>query len=197
MASTAAEVIRSLGLQAELPLGPEPPSWWSWHFPWHLELPKETADILLVVLLCLAAFLVFLFIAHARGDLLSVWRRRAEAVDVPENGEAAVRPAADVMIAADELARQGRFVEAIHTLLLQGLADIRQRLDEQFADSLTSREILRSARLPDRGRAPLRDLIARVEWTYFGEHPAGAADYAACRASFGELAQALHREAPA
>jgi hypothetical protein len=101
------------------------------------------------------------------------------------------------MVTADELARQGRFVEAMHTLLLQSLADIRLRLDERFADSLTSREILRSARLPERGRAPLREIIARVEWTYFGEHPAEAADYQACRQRFGELAEALHGEVPA
>ena len=48
-------------------------------------------------------------------------------------------------------------------------------LDEQFADSLTSREILRSTRLSDAGRASLRDIVNRVEWTYFGEHPAALA----------------------
>ena len=40
-----------------------------------------------------------------------------------------------VLGAADELAAQGRFVEAMHVLLLQALADIRRRLDEEFADS--------------------------------------------------------------
>jgi hypothetical protein len=95
-------------------------------------------------------------------------------------------------VAADELAQQGRFVDAMHVLLLQGLADIRRHLDEQFADSLTSREILRSTKLSDQGRVSLRDIISRVEWTYFGEHPAGSSDYAACRDSFNALARALH-----
>jgi hypothetical protein len=96
------------------------------------------------------------------------------------------------VVAADELAQQGRFVDAMHVLLLQGLADIRRHLDEQFADSLTSREILRSTKLSDQGRVSLRDIITRVEWTYFGEHPAGSSDYAACRDSFNALARALH-----
>ena len=109
---------------------------------------------------------------------------------MPE-GVAARTPAA-VLGAADELAAEGRFVEAMHVLLLQGLADIRQGLDEQFADSLTSREILRSTRLSDAGRAALRDIINRVEWTYFGRHPAAPADYAACRSSFNALARSLH-----
>jgi hypothetical protein len=80
-------------------------------------------------------------------------------------------------------------------LLLQGLADIRQGLDEQFADSLTSREILRHTKLSDTGRAALRDIVSRVEWTYFGDHPAALADYEACRASFNALVQALHGDA--
>jgi hypothetical protein len=97
-----------------------------------------------------------------------------------------------VLAAADDLARQGRFVDAMHVLLLQGLADIRRHLGEQFADSLTSREILRSTKLSEAGRGPLRDIIARVEWTYFGKHPAERDDYAACRASFDALARAVH-----
>ncbi|HZC79118.1 MAG TPA: DUF4129 domain-containing protein, partial [Ktedonobacterales bacterium] len=97
----------------------------------------------------------------------------------------------------DELAAQGRFVEAMHVLLLQGLAAIRAGLDEEFADSLTSREILRRARLSDPGRASLRDIVNRVEWTYFGQYPAALADYEACRTSFNTLTQALHGGAPA
>jgi hypothetical protein len=105
------------------------------------------------------------------------------------------KPPEMVLAAADDLARQGRFVDAMHVLLLQGLADIRRHLGEQFADSLTSREILRSTKLSDAGRTPLRDIITRVEWTYFGSHPAERADYAACRASFDALAHALHGKA--
>src|ERR1051326_5541472 len=97
---------------------------------------------------------------------------------------------------AGALAAQGRFAEAMHVLLLHALAVIRRRLDEPFADSMTSREILRSRQLPDSLRAPLREVVGRVEWSYFGEHPAADDDYAACRASFAALAQALHGARP-
>jgi len=59
--------------------------------------------------------------------------------------------------------REGRFVEAMHALLLQSLADIRQQLDEQFADSLTSREILRGTKLTSHGRTSLHRIVAAVE----------------------------------
>jgi hypothetical protein len=116
--------------------------------------------------------------------------------DAIGGGGKAGSPAA-ALGAADEFAAQGRFVEAMHVLLLQGLAAIRAGLDEEFADSLTSREILRRARLSDPGRASLRDIVNRVEWTYFGQYPAALADYQACRASFNTLTQALHGDAPA
>jgi hypothetical protein len=102
-----------------------------------------------------------------------------------------------VIEAADELAARGRFVEAMHLLLLHGLAHIRQRLDQQFSDSLTSREILYSTNLPEAARASLRDVVGRVELTYFGQRPAGLADYTACRESFNALGRALYGSAPA
>jgi hypothetical protein len=85
----------------------------------------------------------------------------------------------------------------MHVLLLQALAEIRVRLNEQFADSLTSREILRSKQLSDELRHPLRDVVNRVEWTYFGEHPAEQNDYLACRSSFAALARSLYGSAAA
>ena len=85
----------------------------------------------------------------------------------------------------------------MHMLLLHGLAHLRLRLDQQFSDSLTSREILHSTNLPAAARAALRDVVSRVELTYFGQRPARLADYAACRESFNALARSLSRSAPA
>jgi hypothetical protein len=128
--------------------------------------------------------------------ILGVGRGGAWAEDADGALQLGTRQPEQVLGVADDLAAQGRFVEAMHVLLLQGLAEIRRRLDEQFADSLTSREILRSRHLSDDLRRPLRDVVDRVEWTYFGEHAAAREDYLACRESFGALARALHRSAP-
>jgi hypothetical protein len=93
-------------------------------------------------------------------------------------GEAAARAA------ADELAAQGRFVEAMHVLLLQGLDEMRMHLDLRFADSLTSREIVSRAHAPAGAKAALRDIIQWVEHAYFGDHPVDRNDYDACRRSY-------------
>jgi hypothetical protein len=148
-------------------------------------LPNEVLWLAIVIgLACLA---------YVGKDVIPLWRRTGDGAwgETATGGEVAAQSAELATMAADELAEQGRFVEAMHVLLLRSLADIRERLGERFADSLTSREILRGARLSDPGRALLRDIIARVEWTYFGEHPAAASDYQACRDSFNALARTL------
>ena len=183
--AAAEQAIRRLDLQTELPRNPEA-------MQLRIQVPAEVVWLMAAIGVGL---LLYMF-----KDMLPVlgFAARGGLADEEEGpGGTVAKPPEQVLAAADDLARQGRFVDAMHVLLLQGLADIRRHLGEQFADSLTSREILRNTKLSEAGRAPLRDIIARVEWTYFGKHPAEREDYAACRASFDTLARALHGRAVA
>ena len=167
-------------LPTELPSSPET-SWFSF------KLPPEA--LWLVVAVGIGV------LVYSLRDILPFLGSRESGQWILERaatGEVNPLAPAVVLSTADEIAAKGSFVEAIHVLLLQGLAEMRQRVDQQFADSLTSREILRCAKISDAGRSALRDIISRVELTYFGHHPASAHDYAACRASFNALAEALH-----
>jgi hypothetical protein len=117
-------------------------------------------------------------------------------------GEAAAFDAsaspAQAALAADDLASKGYYMEAMHVLLLRAIAEMRERLGISFAQSLTSREILRRAKLPEQGKTTLMDIITRVELSYFGAYPAGANDYHACRDSFERFMAMLgSRESPA
>jgi hypothetical protein len=179
------DTLRQIDLQLELPRGVEP-------FRANLQLPQE---VVWVALVCAAALILYSF-----RDLIPFWRQQAANgwdTQTAESGEALFEQSPQALRAADELGREGRFVEAMHMLLIQSLADIRQYLGEQFADSLTSREILRGVRLPVEGRASLHDIVLGVELTYFGGRPATAADYTACRHSFESLRQALRGGLPA
>jgi hypothetical protein len=182
---TAEQVIRKLDLQTTLPRDPERPRF-------NFQMPAEV--LWLVVAVALGVLI------YAFRDYIPIWQWGRGGAWTPEESAAAggeARTPAVVLGAADDLAAEGRFVEAMHVLLLQSLADIRAGLDEQFADSLTSREILRSStRLSEAGRVALRDIVNRVEWTYFGDYPAALPDYEACRASFNALAQTLHGSVP-
>jgi hypothetical protein len=137
---------------------------------------------------------------YAFRDLVPIWRSGAGDAWAGQEGAPGVTAPGDeavILEAADELAARGRFIEAMHMLLLQGLAHLRLHLDQKFSDSLTSREILYSTNLPEAARTSLRDVVTRVELTYFGRQPAGLADYTACRESFHALARALYGSAPA
>jgi hypothetical protein len=189
-AQTAAEIQRAtndlarrLDLQTELPAAAlEPDRVW-------IGSLDGIRILLWIAVICGAAALAY----YIRGILPAGGLARSSAWDDPSEPSALGRPQADAaaQIAADDLARQGRFVEAMHVLLLQGLDEMRKRLDLRFADSLTSREIMRRANVSPGARAALRDIIDWVERAYFGTHPAVAGDYAACRSSFVAFAEAL------
>jgi len=180
----ADRAIRRLDLQTEFPRESPPPDL-------HFNLPPET--IWVVVAIAVGILL------YALRDLIPFWRSGSGNAWAQEEPAPDGRPGDQAVILeeADELAAAGRFVEAMHVLLLQGLAHMRHRLDQQFSDSLTSREILYSTTLPEAARAALRDVVNRVELTYFGKRPAALADYSACRESFNSLTQSLYGRAAA
>lgn len=182
--AAAARAVRSHGIQAELPKDELDEGW-------KLTLP----DISVTTWVLWCAILVGLIavVYPMRDQFLFSSRGQDEDWD---EGAAKKPPGprqnfASISESADDLARQGRFMEAIHFLLLHALMEMRQRLKAQFADSLTSREILRGANLSSEASAALQDMITRVETTYFGDHPAAAGDYAACRLSFDQFARHL------
>src|SRR5713101_514141 len=136
----AEQAIRRLDLQTTLPREPEMPSF-------SIPLPAEALWLVIAVAVGV--------VIYAFRDMLPIWRLGqggAWTADEMLPGDVTARTPAAVLGAADEVAAVCRFVEAMHVLLLQVLSDIRRRLAVQFADSLTSRELLRSPRLSEAGR---------------------------------------------
>jgi hypothetical protein len=183
----AKDSIRSLDLQTELAIDNSKPFRLS-----PLRIPQEV----LWVALALAVALLLYALREPLMNLLLPAKTGWEPPP-PGVGEVKIGSETDALAAADRLSREGNFVEAMHVLLLHSLSEIRRQLGEQFADSLTSREILRVARLTAVARTALRDIVGAVERTYFGAYPAQPGDYAACRQNFATLQQALRGGAPA
>jgi hypothetical protein len=158
---------------------------------WHLHLP----DWLIYVVATLAAVIIGYIVL----DMIPGWRARNDDgwATTGDGFRGPADPAEITLAQADELAARGFFVEAMHLLLLHSLAEIRRRLRLEFADSLTSREILRRARLPEEVTSALRSIVTRVELSYFGGYPATQPDYESCRAGFEALSSVLTRSMPA
>jgi hypothetical protein len=190
-AQTPADIARATNdLAGSLDLQTEFPSVKSEETEWPGYLNVDTARVLLW-LAVIAGGGVLAYFIH---DLLPVfglagrprWDDHADGAGISGSG---VNDATRVV--ADELAAQGRFVEAMHVLLLQGLDEMRMRLDLRFSDSLTSREIVSRSNAPADAKVALREIIQWVERAYFGDHPADRTDYDACRRSFLALGSAL------
>ncbi len=95
---------------------------------------------------------------------------------------------------ADELARAGRFVEALGHRFVALLLELEQQRALTVHPSKTPAEYVREARLDESGRASLADLVARLYRHVFGAVPCDAATYQA----FGAAADAVFRHvAPA
>jgi hypothetical protein len=184
----AMEAIRKLNLQVGIPhattdadLTPA----------WHLNIPGELIYVLAAIAVAVLVYMI--------RDMIPGWRTRDDE-DWATTGDgflAGANPYDLSLGRADELAARGFFVEAMHLLLLHSLAEIRRRLRLEFADSLTSREILRRARLPEDVTNALRSIVIRVELSYFGDYPATQPDYDTCRAGFEALSTVLAKSGPA
>ena len=92
----------------------------------------------------------------------------------------------------DELARQGRYAEAIHALLLGVLAAVGNGA-RRWPAAATAREIAtKHVRSED-----LEALVAAAEVAHFGGRAASAQDYAVCRSQAGRVGhEALPATAP-
>ncbi len=178
------QTIRKLDLQITVPHSPEDEKAPSWNLP----IPREAFWVL-------AAFGAIVLIYILR-DTLPGWRTRDDEGWHMGGGGTSGNSGVTIGLGdADAMASQGRLVDAMHLLLLFSLAEIRRGLKLDFADSLTSREIVRRAKLPDEGTAALRGIVTRVELSYFGDYPASRADYESCRARYEILADILGKSA--
>ena len=132
-----------------------------------------------------ALFIVMTLAESAFGrELLRGRGERGE--PVPASG-AAAGPRAS-LTTADQLAAEGRYTEAMHQLLHDTVAALRRRLGANIPDALTSREILRALPLQAAERTAFRDMIERVEQTWFAQRRAALGDYDAVRACFAVVA---------
>jgi hypothetical protein len=153
-----------------------------------------------------ASVLMWTVVAVGAGLLLAYAARELSgAGGTAPRPEAAAPPTRDDQLAvveqpladADELAREGRFAEAIHTLLLRTLRELAARSRAALPRSLTSREILARVDLGADARLALGDLVTTTERSHFGDDEPGAADYDRCRRQFHVFAAAYRGEAAA
>ena len=114
-------------------------------------------------------------------------KRRASQTLGVESPDPGTQVPGDWLKTADSLARQGRFAEAIHLLLLGVLALLR-RADEGTSEAKTAREIARTHVGPHSER--LHALVQASELVHFGGRPATQEQFEDCRRDAVEIDRA-------
>ncbi len=181
--------IRELSLQSDMPADViAPPDRYSSLF----HISNEMVRIILWGAVLFGAGVLF----YSLRDDLPLWDRSRKLLAAEEGAHKTSTKIAmeEAQLQADDLARAGRYAEAMHVLLLQSLREMRRQLKTTFSDSLTSREILRLVQLSDLGRNAFSKMIQGVEYTHFGNQDAGPADYETCCNYYQILTQALNGE---
>jgi hypothetical protein len=153
--------------------------------PTSLELGDLGRAILWVVAGVVVVVLVVLLIRAFLGRERAAEERKKAAA--PAASDPARPVPAVAFDDADRLAKEGRYAEAIHVLLLRTLAALAER-GTGLADSWTSREVVRDAPLSNDARTALSGLVDAVEVSRFGFVVPDAAAYAECRARFERMA---------
>jgi hypothetical protein len=170
----AGEILSRSVYQTTLPDAPAPAT---------LDLPLAPLEVVLRALLWTAAI--------GAAILAVAWivaRLRGLVPDAAAPAPSA-RPGADLgrrqLGAAEALAAQGRYGEAIHVLLLDTLDALSRA--SRLAPSLTSREIVGRVPLPARARDALSGLVAATEVSWFGGADPGEAEYRLCLERFHDF----------
>lgn len=116
-------------------------------------------------------------------------RRRSPSAETDPPARAAPPGELDAPPLADPeaLAREGRFGEAVHALLLAAFARLAEHRRAPLPPNLTSREVLALGELDGEPRTALAELVAAVERFLFAGRPLGEADWKRCRRAFREL----------
>ena len=193
------------------PVPPEPPEWAKTLGRWLAEIVRPIgrllrwlsdrmpdapyARILLwALLVAIAAAAIWMVVERIRSGewRLPARRRGGGAASDADRAEQEdwlpdVAPARAWLREADRLAAEGRYAEAIHSLLFRSIDDIAQRRPALRRPSLTSRELASATVLP----AAVRPLFARiaglVERSLFGGRSVTDADWQTARTAYADL----------
>ena len=92
-----------------------------------------------------------------------------------------------LLLDADALAAQGRYDEAVHMLLLRGVADITARRPRLIGPALTSRDIAALPDLPEAARPAFALIAEIVERSFFGGRPVDEAGWLQAREAYEQL----------
>ena len=170
----------------------EPLRWlkqlWLRFLDWIDSFSRTHPDSYTLLIIALSVVLLLL-LTHIGYVIWRVTRPSARTSRPEGAGGGIIHDAARHLARAEQLAREGRFVEALGHRFLTIVLELDRIEALEFHASKTPAEYLGEARLDDMGRASFSALVAELYRHLFGAVPCAEAEYRA----FGEAAQQLTR----
>lgn len=143
--------------------------------------------MLLAFYAILAAFGIFVIVILfmlLSGARFPAFNRNVDEDEIEEKTDGKPKRPATIqgwLAAADDLANQGQYGEAIHALLLAVLTRLRERAAMAWRSSTTAREIVNQSDLSNDQEGLLGLLVRSSELAHFGGRDADHDEFAECR----------------
>jgi len=171
------------------PIPPEPPKWLeplSAFFAWISPALKWVFWGGVILILGGFALLIFREISKTRFGLKN--KKLETKKPVLQMTQPGAEAAKILLEQADQLAKDGKFGEAVHLLLLRSIQDIEKHLPGAIRRSQTSREIELLDTIPPHPRSGFERIRQAVENSFFGTQSLGQPQYMSCRQAYEDFA---------
>ena len=180
-------LLQTHGLQLDFKAAPQPPE------PpgWLVDLLRGLAQMGPVFRfvfwggLALAVLMIGVFIYR---EVVASRFKAAEKTTAQADWRPEPEQARALLEAADRLAAEGKFAEAIHLLLFRSIDDLAGRRPGVVRPALTSRDIAELPQLPENARGAFASIARRVEMSFFGGRGAGPEDFGGARGVYEAFA---------
>lgn len=192
---------RNENLQFELPVPPpieqqEPsktPDWFKAIIEFFVGVFELIAPALPYIFYGLLAFGVCTILFFILRDVMGVkLPKKKPEPEVQAVGTPLYQPSSEeariLLNSVDALAAEGKYAEAVHTLLYRSIQDIDLKRPNKIRKSLTSREIGDLDILTSHTREAFSFISRVVENSFFGGHPLGREDFQSCRDAYEQFA---------
>lgn len=167
--------------------------------PWLAKLIEALADILRALspvisfffwvgLALLAGLLLYFLVTEVMGVQLFKSKPRASLAHETSDWRPNTKEARDLLAAADKLASEGNFNEAVHLILLRSIEHIDRFRPLAVRPALTAREIGAIPVLPETARPIFVRIASSVERTLFAGMNIDQSEFSACRQAYADFA---------
>jgi hypothetical protein len=174
---------RRLGLQTDMgPVSPPPSQ------PGHRKFPGIPRWVIIAVIAATAAVIVLVFLRYYK-----TWSNKKIEEPSPDESEEKVdtAPLLKAGQKADILADADNIVEAMHTLLLATIDELKTQKKQAFPESYTCREIAGELSIGSMAKVLLTKIVTLVEPTWFGNSQPDLSEYKNLRLYFDDFLSVL------